>query len=661
MTPRSRKRPFHLFVYGTLREPSVFRAVLGRRIVAGPADADGETAFHAREAILDGYKKVSPDGTYMYAVPDPQGRIHGYVVGPLPHECLSPLLKYEGRNYSRRTLRVLTAEGPVRATVFVGNLEQLQHHFGYAFQDPLKQEVLLQEKIERALLEAEREQLRAADDVGRRAVGELHGSTIRDLRRLHFQSGGISDYAIRRSIKDPPLRDFARLVGNPEAETLAPYYLEMVVRQVIFNELEEQIHRDFRYELDRIPYRETYYERTLSSLAALRLINNRPRLMDMIVADCLTDLEFESSRLVDYVRWAIVASDGLYEQAEAWRELNFLRTHACGGYVPLGAELEFSNIGHAVIRDPDARQVQDRMYDGFLYFGDFALDALTWKLGGHVDDHHEKASVRPRRGFFEVALGSLSIEANLSKPITDDPWVLNQFIHQARRFYKISPHSVHVSLQLRSQHRPVRDRTLPLGVLKCLFAVGGDPRPDPDGAWRIRRLQTDEIVSSDDGKRGLMFCDIRKRHSADDADGLPGAGETSSPGLYVQQFKFLRLSGELFYEPIVMALKGVQIALRPGSFLLPRQHAESPRHRRLFDELRAWGAAPEEIAARDVERFLSHVHKGLMTERRGKPAHSEAYIAWSLSELRDMLRDFNAAVSGRPRPQPSGQAFRRRL
>ena len=113
----------------------------------------------AREAVLDGYKKVSPDHTYLYAVPDPQGRIHGAMIGPLPAQSMASLLRYEGRNYSRRAVTVRTDDGLYKAVAFVGNLKKMEHSFGYAFHDPFKQEVLLREKIEAALLEAQHEQL----------------------------------------------------------------------------------------------------------------------------------------------------------------------------------------------------------------------------------------------------------------------------------------------------------------------------------------------------------------------------------------------------------------------------------------------------------------------------------------------------------------------
>jgi hypothetical protein len=650
-------KPFNLFIYGTLVDPSVFRAVTGRELVVRVEDADGVNTVLAREAVLDSYNKISPDHTYLYAVPDPHGRIRGLLVGPLPAQCMAALRVYEGRNYSRRTLNVMTKDGPTKAVVFVGNLDELKHSFGHAFRDPLKQEVLLGRKIEAALLEAEREQLHTTERISRRAVAELRGSTIRDLVRLHFESGGISDYAILHSLKDPPLRDFTRIGEDPEARALAPHYLSMVVRQVMFNQFEERIRRDFRYELDHAGLSDRYYDRSISSLVALRMLNGARELMDMLVGDCLTELHFPQHRLVDFVRWAIVAADHTYERRLAKEHLNFVLGHMGSGYIALGAELEFSNIGHGVIRDPEGRELQDPRYDGFLYFSDFALDVLTWKLGGHIDDHHEKAAARPRRGFFEAALGSLSIAADISKPITDDPWLLNQLIHEVRRFFEIAPHSVHISLQLRSQHRPVRDRLLPLSHMKCLFAIAGDLYRRADGSIRINRLATDEIITFGPGAPRMLFSEIRKRYSSEADEQYPPARAPGKRGTYVQQFRFLRLSPELNFEPIAMALKGLQISRRPGSFLVPAQFRESRRHRELFMNLLEWGVRPARITETEIEAFLASVYQGLMSERRGKPAHSEAYVTWAITELRQQLDRFNRAVGRGPkrRPRPAGR------
>jgi hypothetical protein len=105
----------------------------------------------------------------------------------------------------------------------------------------------------------------------------------------------------------------------------------------------------------------------------------------------------------------------------------------------------------------------------------------------------------------------------------------------------------------------------------------------------------------------------------------------------------------LNYESIAMGLKGIQISLRPGTFLTGNQWDQNRKHRDLFEGLLHWGGNPTAISEADVEDFLGHVHDGLMKERRGKPAHDPAYITWSISQLRGMLQKFNGAFeeSGR--------------
>lgn len=639
--------PFNLFVYGTLMKPTVFRAVLGRGLVTAPRQADGSKNFLARNAVLAAYKKISPDRTYLYAVPDPQGRIGGYVVGPIPHECLAVLRQYEGRNYRQARVKVLTAEGKVPAVAFVGNLDQLSHSFGWEFRDHLKQEVLLRGKIEEALAEDENRRLKTGEELSRRALYELHGLTIRNLIRHHFDDGGISNYVIRRAIADEPLREFDEILRDPHARRIAPNYLTMLIRQVVFNQTEDRIREEFRYDLDRMQMSNKFYERTISALAALRTLNAQPKLMGMLTGDVLAELSLKSDRLIAYVRRAIRAAETVYEPARARQEIQYIRNHTGGGGLPLGAELEFSNIGHGVIGEPASGKRRDKQYDGFLYFRDFALDILTWKLGGHLDDHRVKTSPKRRRGFFELALGSLSVEANISKPVTDDPWMLNQFIHAVMEFYDISPHSLHISLQLRSPNKPVRDRPLPLGVMKCLFALTSDLLRRRNGRIEIARLGGSEIVCAKTGMH-MLFSDTSRRRSVEETAGTPAA--PPGRGRWVQQFKFLRLARDINYEPIIVALKGLQVHFKPGSFLTASQYQSNPALRELFEELLRWGQNVEPLGAEEIEQFLSGARDGLMHERRGQPVHNRAYINYCLSNLRATLKKFNELARQKSTP-----------
>jgi hypothetical protein len=695
---KSSEKTFNLFVYGTLMNPSVFRAVLGKRLVPLAGDADNVESFIGRPASLEGYKKISPDKTYMYAIPDSHSCIPGYVIGPLPGECMESLLKYEGRNYSRHTFPMLAVsagpvsrpigrrkkrKGPAKrqaciicalgprgsgktapvqraskdaaqapapakvklsAVAFVGNLKRMEHSFGYPFNDPLKQEILLREKIEGALLQAEREQLHTDEGVARRALGELHGSTIRDIIRRHFESGGISDYAIRRSLSASSLRDYSRVAMDQQAIALAPNYLSMVIRQVIFNQIEDKIRQDFRYELDRMNERGNYYERAMSSLVALRVLNESSWLLDMLCADCFGQVAGSGRHLVDYVRWAVGAADWVYDSAVAGLALQFIRENMDGGSIPMGAELEFSNTGHAVISDPLGTVSKDTKYDGFLYFTDFALDALTWKLGGHIDDHHQKTSDQPRRGFFETALGSISLQPNLSKPITANPWALNQLIQEVIRFYHIAPHSLHISFQLRNQHRPGQNRLLPLYAMKCLFILAGDPVRSEGGKVVMRRLTSDEIMRINP-EPNMLFCEISKRHSSDTGESLASFGPGN--GRFVQQFKFIRLSPKLDYEVIALGLKGLQLSLRPDGFLSPAQYKNSAKHRDLFHGLVDWAGRPDAVSEPEMMAFLGHIYDGLSTEYQGRASHSADKIAAALGQMKQTILNFNDLVAGR--------------
>ena len=91
----------------------------------------------------------------------------------------------------------------------------------------------------------------------------------------------------------------------------------------------------------------------------------------------------------------------------------------------------------------------------------------------------------------------------------------------------------------------------------------------------------------------MMFSDISMRRSTDADEAYPPISPARVSGRYVQQFKFLALSEDINYEPIVMALKGLQISLLPGSFLTAYQYKNSRKHRNRFNNLVEWGGNVE--------------------------------------------------------------------
>ena len=113
---------------------------------------------------------------------------------------------------------------------------------------------------------------------------------------------------------------------------------------------------------------------------------------------------------------------------------------------------------------------------------------------------------------------------------------------------------------------------------------------------------------------------------------------------YVQQYKFIRLEERANYEPLIMALKGIQLAYNPGDYLTATQLNESKRLRHQYEDLKQWSAEPTEISRRTRGRFLQAVQKGLMSEANGKPFHELHYIDWALGAIDIQLRLFNKQI-----------------
>jgi gamma-glutamylcyclotransferase (GGCT)/AIG2-like uncharacterized protein YtfP len=103
----------NLFIYGSLRDPHIFESVCGMSFTHKRHKVNARTLF-AEPAFLPGYRKVSPDNVYYYAVASPGSKIEGYVIYDLPAEAMAIIDKYEGKRYQRETVRVHTARGKRR-------------------------------------------------------------------------------------------------------------------------------------------------------------------------------------------------------------------------------------------------------------------------------------------------------------------------------------------------------------------------------------------------------------------------------------------------------------------------------------------------------------------------------------------------------------------
>ena len=113
---------------------------------------------------------------------------------------------------------------------------------------------------------------------------------------------------------------------------------------------------------------------------------------------------------------------------------------------------------------------------------------------------------------------------------------------------------------------------------------------------------------------------------------------------HTQQYKFIRLEKRANYEPLIMALKGLQVAYNPADYITPEQMRLSRKMRNDYEELKRWSAYPTEITRQTRGRFLGLIHDGLMHEAHNRPAHQLHYIDWAMGAIDVQLRLFNKQI-----------------
>jgi gamma-glutamylcyclotransferase (GGCT)/AIG2-like uncharacterized protein YtfP len=636
----------NLFIYGSLKDPEIFESVCGLGFTRKGAKVNERTLL-AEPAFLHGYRKVSPDNVYFYAVatPDSAGspqagaKIEGFVIYDVPEGAMAEIDKYEGKRYEREAVRVHTAQGLVEAQAYLVSVEAMKKHFGDRFHVNLIHELWLRKRIERFLKKKTRPGDKSIDaELERLAERELLATTERDLVITHYRVDAISDYFLAHEL-NRPRPSIKPLYKDAQAAKFISNYLSLVVKQVLLNQLDEKIQANFRFELEHMRSSERYYKRSVSMLIGLQIINNNASAVDMIIKQCLKTMPYEKHDLIDYVKYAVRAARSLFDTRVAEADLNAIRSNFQPGLVPMGCEAELSNVGGAVV-EPDATPAEkiDTVYDNFQYFCDYQLDTLTWKLGGYIDDNSGEADRARRQGFLELAPGRLNVALELSRPATACPWLLNQLINEMTTFYDVRPHSLHLSFQLR-RHQIGKQEVLPLGFVKCLLVLGGGTEVNKTGQLWVSRIEEDEITRQDYGEE-LVFARTSERRW------YSGAGEVGdkaplSATTHVQQYKFIRLERRANYEPLIMCLKGLQLAYNPADYLTAEQLKKSVRMRREYEELKAWSAKPSEISHKTIKSFLETIREGLMNEAHHKPEHKPHYIEWALAAIDMRLRTFN--------------------
>ena len=635
----------NLFIYGSLRDRRIFQSVSGLSVTRKPSKVSDQALF-AEPALLPGYRKVTPDNVYFYAISALSAKIDGFIIYDVPACAMVEIDRYEGRRYDRETVQVNTANGLVEAQAYLATNESMKKHFGDRFHVNLIHELWLRKRIEKFMRKRTRPGEKTADaELERRAERELLATTERDLVMSHYGTDAVSDYYLEHEL-DRPRPSIKHLYNDTQAQPFIENYLALVIKQVLLNQLDERIQSRYRFELEHMRTSERYFKRSVSILAALQMINANSPAVDLIVEQCLQTMPYHKYDLIDYVKYAVHAAKSMFDTRVARAHLERIRSNLRPGVLPLGAEIELSNLGPAAVEPQRTIQKKtDPIYDGFKYFYDFHLDVLSWKLGGYIDDHTGATDQARRSGFLELAPGRLNIAGELSRPATADPWLLDKLIHEIVIFYNVRPHSLHLSFQLR-KNQIGNQKILPLGFVKCLLILGGGPEQKRAGRLWVSRMGYDEITQREYGEE-LVFARTSKRRwylGGDEiADKTPAQATT-----YVQQYKFIRLEKRANYEPLILCLKGLQLAYNPADYLSAEQLKVSGKLQQQYEDLKKWAAEPTEISPQTISKFLNTVQTGLMNEGHHRPAHKLHYIDWALSATDVQLRMFNKQLKKPP-------------
>jgi gamma-glutamylcyclotransferase (GGCT)/AIG2-like uncharacterized protein YtfP len=242
---------FNLFVYGSLRDPEVFKSVSGLGFTISSARTNQETLL-AEPAFLPAHRRVSPDNVYFYAIPDRSHRIEGFIIHNLPEQALADIDRYEGKRYDREIVRVNTAKGLVEAHAYLTTHESMRKHFGDRFHVNLIHELWLRKRIEEFIKKRTRPGEQTTDaELERRADRELLATTERDLVMSHYRTDAVSDFYLEHEL-DRPRPSIRHLYDDPNARPYIENYLALVLKQVLLNQFDERIQSRYRFDLEHM-------------------------------------------------------------------------------------------------------------------------------------------------------------------------------------------------------------------------------------------------------------------------------------------------------------------------------------------------------------------------------------------------------------------------
>ncbi|MFC1504206.1 gamma-glutamylcyclotransferase family protein [Spirochaetota bacterium] len=624
-----------LFVYGTLLFDYTCHAITGKK-------------YKRQKASLKEYKKFAVKTGYPYIAANKRSSVTGEVLCGLTEEDIEHIDRYEdeGLLYTRIVVDVVITDDKKnkkksKAYVYIGNIANLRRRFN----DQIDMSILM--RVEKFLGDKVGERVKIlkpgkfkqngsmSDEKYEKAKKELLGMEINYLVNEYFLEKYISSYTIDSELKIKGFPSLKKIFEkDEEIRSCAPYYIIFILKHMVFNQIEEKVHDMYgSLLLNYAPY----WRRCYTSLAALEFLNkNKLEFIRLMLQAEFYKTNIESFEYIDLAVYAVDIAEHLYNKYNI--ELKYIvrqiSRKSQNGHLPLGVELEFSNLGKAAVYK-EISLPHDKFHN-FKYFYDFDLVRRTWKLGGHIDDHIVSYQSDKHGGFLEYSLGIENGFDEYSRPVSNDPWIISELISNLIQFAGVKPHSVHLNIQADYEIDEHKENNI--DYLKCLLLLAGDVVVIGDSSVE-RRIAQKEIEDQQGFIKMILYKKVK--NIIDECS----VGENN-----VLEYQFLRLSEQRNYENIIMALKGFQVGYRPRPFMSKYTKDIDEKSRFEMDELRKWAEEIAPLSNSCINDCISYIEKGLNTEKNGKPAHKKRYIDENLFNIEKRLYTINERIKANLTP-----------
>lgn len=592
-----------LFVYGTLMNDQYVQLLLNRKVESVPAR-------------LNHYMRMNPSWSFPFVVKHHGAVTNGRILRDISVEELKILDEFEdeGNMYYRRSCVVRKGHLRQRCKTYVGNISVINKNITAEMQFEDRFSLYVEKKIDGILGNVPTNR----PGLDRRVLHELMGSAVDSIIQSHFDGNYICGYIMINALEEAAPPRLAETLKNKDLLPYAGNYMRLACQHIVFNQFVDKIRHEHP---EALRVSQQYFQHGIAILLAFVHYNQRKDSISRHFKRLKLDKIVEGRGYRDYAKHAIDIADSEYDPHEMEQLIELIDSNWYSTPTPLGAELEFSNLGaQAVYAKPN----EDPVYDGFEWFWDFDMFHRAWRLGGHVDSHRQISLGQKRhRGFMEYAFGRYQILGDLSRPLFDCPWAMSLLINEAVKFLNVAPHSLHISMELGGQHKHITNKKHKNEDLICLLLLGGDFQRSKNHKLREWRVYNNELDTN--FQNSLNFSD-RKYHFTKFNQSIDEAAD-------VMEYKFMRLhKGEYDYETLIYALKGYQLHTHARPIKIQdKKGYELPEQK----FLRKWAKNPKPLKEEAIDSFVKKVSLGLMEEVESD--HPKPYIVRICKKLRKTL------------------------